>query len=71
MVKPVDRDNSLGPALVRDRAGYAAALDAAFTHSDQALVEWYVELGREVRCGVVVRDGELVACRWRSTASTA
>jgi D-alanine-D-alanine ligase len=60
VVKPEDGDNSLGTTLVRDRAGYAAALDAAFAHSDRALVESYVELGREVRCGVVVRNGELV-----------
>jgi D-alanine-D-alanine ligase len=59
VVKPVDGDNSLGTTLVRDRAGYPAALDAAFAHSDRALVESYVELGREVRCGIVVRDGEL------------
>ena len=59
VVKPEDGDNSLGTTLVRDRAGYAAALDAAFAHSDRALVESYVELGREVRCGAVVRDGEL------------
>ena len=60
VVKPEDGDNSLGTTLVRDRAGYAAALDAAFAHSDRALVESYIELGREVRCGAVVRDGELV-----------
>jgi D-alanine-D-alanine ligase len=59
VVKPEDGDNSLGTTLVRDRAGYAAALDAAFAHSDRALVESYIELGREVRCGAVVRDGEL------------
>ena len=29
-------------------------------HGGAALVESYVELGREVRCGIVVRDGELV-----------
>jgi D-alanine-D-alanine ligase len=61
VVKPEDGDNSLGTTLVRNRAGYAGALDAAFAHSDRALVESYVELGREVRCGVIVRDGELVA----------
>ena len=61
VVKPVDGDNSLGTTLVRDRSGYPAALDAAFAHSGAALVESYVELGREVRCGIVVRDGEL-AC---------
>jgi D-alanine-D-alanine ligase len=60
VVKPADGDNSLGVTLVRDRGGYAAALDAAFAHSGEALVESFVELGREVRCGIVVRDGELV-----------
>jgi D-alanine-D-alanine ligase len=60
VVKPVDADNSLGVTLVRDPAGYPAALDAAFAHSGAALVEDYVELGREVRCGVLERDGELV-----------
>jgi D-alanine-D-alanine ligase len=60
VIKPEDGDNSLGTTLVRDRAGYAGALDAAFAHSDRALVESYIELGREVRCGAVVRDGELV-----------
>jgi D-alanine-D-alanine ligase len=60
VVKPVDGDNSLGVTLVRDRAGYPAALNAAFAHSAEALVESFVELGREVRCGIVVRNGELV-----------
>jgi D-alanine-D-alanine ligase len=60
VVKPADGDNSLGVTLVRDPGGYQRALDAAFAHSDQALVESFVELGREVRCGIVVRDGELV-----------
>ena len=60
VVKPVDSDNSEGVTLVRDRAGYAPALDAALAHSGQALVEEYVELGREVRCGVLELDGALV-----------
>ncbi len=60
VVKPVDADNSLGVTLVRDRAEYAAALTSAFQQSDRALVEAYVELGREVRCGIVVRAGELI-----------
>jgi D-alanine-D-alanine ligase len=60
VVKPVDGDNSLGVTLVRDSGGYAAALDAAFAHSSEALVESFVELGREVRCGIVVTGGELV-----------
>jgi D-alanine-D-alanine ligase len=60
VVKPVDADNSLGVELVRDRADYPAAIAAARVHSPAVLVEEYVELGREVRCGVLVRDGGLV-----------
>ena len=60
VVKPADADNSLGVTLVRHRHSYRHALDAAFAHSGEALVESYVELGREVRCGIVVRDGELI-----------
>ncbi len=61
VVKPVDADNSDGVTLVRSPDGFAAALAGAFAHSGEALVETYVELGREVRCGIVERDGELVA----------
>ncbi len=60
VVKPVDADNSDGVTLVRDAAGFDAALAGAFAHSDEVLVEAYVELGREVRCGIVVRDDEPV-----------
>lgn len=60
VVKPVDADNSSGVTLVRSDEDYDAALAEAFRHSPAALVEEYVELGREVRCGVLERDGELV-----------
>lgn len=60
VVKPVDADNSVGVSLVRDAAEYDVSLASAFAHSGAALVETYVELGREVRCGIVVRDGELI-----------
>lgn len=60
VVKPADADNSLGVTLVRDPAGYPGAVAAARAHSDAVLVEEYVELGREVRCGVLVRGDELV-----------
>ncbi len=60
VVKPADADNSLGVALVRHRAELAPAVAEACTHSESALVERYIELGREVRCGIVVREGELV-----------
>lgn len=61
VVKPVDADNSHGLSLVRDAADLEAALATALEHSDRVLVERYVELGREVRCGVVVRDGVATA----------
>jgi D-alanine-D-alanine ligase len=60
VVKPVDSDNSHGVTLVRESAGYDSALQAAFAHADEALVETFIHLGREVRCGIVVHDGELV-----------
>ncbi|MET3804692.1 D-alanine-D-alanine ligase [Nakamurella sp. UYEF19] len=60
VVKPVDGDNSLGVTLVRAPHEFAEALDAALEHSDEALVESFVQLGREVRCGIIVRDGELI-----------
>lgn len=60
VVKPNDADNSLGVTLVRTREAYAAALAGALEHADAALVEAYVPLGREVRCGVLELNGELV-----------
>lgn len=60
VVKPVDADNSAGVSLVRDAARYDDAIALALEHGSAALVESYVELGREVRCGIIVRDGELV-----------
>ena len=61
VVKPVDGDNSLGVTLVRRQEDYDDALTAAFAHSGRALVESFVPLGREVRCGILERDGQLVA----------
>ena len=60
VVKPLDADNSLGLGLVRETADYDAALAEAFAHSGAVLVEEFVPLGREVRCGVLERDGQLV-----------
>ena len=60
VVKPVDADNSVGVSLARTPAQYDAAVELALQHSDTALVETYVELGREVRCGIIVRDGDLM-----------
>ena len=60
VVKPVDADNSVGVSLARDPVEYDAAVRLASAHSGAVLVESYIELGREVRCGIIVRDGELV-----------
>lgn len=60
VVKPEDADNSLGVTLVRSETEFDAALDAAFAHAGRVVVEEFVPLGREVRCGIVERDGELV-----------
>lgn len=60
VVKPVDADNSLGITLVRQWGDYDAALSAAFEHAEAVLVETYIELGREVRVGLIERDGELI-----------
>jgi D-alanine-D-alanine ligase len=60
VIKPVDTDNSIGLAFVKNTADYDAALQTAFTHADEVLVETFIELGREVRCGIIVQDGELI-----------
>ena len=60
VVKPTTSDNSDGVSYVTSHAQYADALAAAFAYSETVLVERYVELGREVRCGILARDGELV-----------
>lgn len=60
VIKPVDTDNSLGLAFVTNSDDYAIALQTAFTHSAEVLVETFIELGREVRCGIIVQNGELI-----------
>lgn len=60
VVKPEDADNSLGVTLVRAPDEFDAALEAASAHARRVIVEEFVPLGREVRCGVIERDGELV-----------
>ncbi len=60
VIKPVNADNSLGVVLVKNHSDYDAALKAAFAYGDEVLVERFIELGREVRCGIIVQDGQLV-----------
>ena len=59
VVKPNNADNSDGLTLVTDVAGYPAALALAFSCAERVLVEAFVPLGREVRCGIVVEGGHL------------
>ncbi|MBF4160266.1 D-alanine--D-alanine ligase family protein [Nocardioides acrostichi] len=65
VVKPADADNSDGVTLVRSGGDLAGAVARARRHATghagaRVLVERYVPLGREVRCGVLEIDGELV-----------
>ena len=60
VLKPLNGDNSIGVTFVKEAADYDAALQKALTHSDEVLVEKFIELGREVRCGIIVKAGELV-----------
>ncbi|GIJ63890.1 D-alanine--D-alanine ligase family protein [Virgisporangium aurantiacum] len=60
VVKPVAAGSSRGVTLVRDAAGLAPALDAAFAHDDRVLVEDLVT-GREIDLAVLGRpDGSRV-----------
>lgn len=60
VVKPESSANSLGVTLVKDIADYDAALKTAFEYADEVIVEEFIELGREVRCGIIVKNKELV-----------
>lgn len=60
VIKPVDSDNSVGVVFVKDTADYDSALKTAFEYADEVIVEEFIELGREVRCGVIVKDDQLI-----------
>jgi D-alanine-D-alanine ligase len=61
VVKPANADNSLGVSLVKEVTDYDVALKKAFEHATDVIVEEFIEPGREVRCGIIVKDGDLVA----------
>ena len=52
IVKPNSTDNSVGLSLVRERAQLPAALEAAFAHDREVLVEAFIP-GREIRMCVI------------------
>ena len=60
VIKPMDGDNSIGVTLVKDASEYDAAMQVALACSDAVLAETFIELGREVRCGVIARAGKLI-----------
>jgi D-alanine-D-alanine ligase len=60
VIKPMNADNSIGVALVKSVEDFDAAFKVAISHTDEVLVETFIELGREVRCGIIVKGGELV-----------
>ena len=60
VVKPASADNSLGVSLVTKATDYDAALKKAFEYASEVIVEAFIEPGREVRCGIIVKDGELI-----------
>jgi D-alanine-D-alanine ligase len=61
VIKPASADNSLGVTLVKEVSDYDAALKKAFEYGDEVIVETFIEAGREVRCGIIVKDGELIS----------
>jgi D-alanine-D-alanine ligase len=61
IVKPASGDNSLGMSLVKEATDYDAALKRAFEHADEVMVEAFIAPGREVRCSIIVKDGQLIA----------
>jgi D-alanine-D-alanine ligase len=60
VIKPTSSANSLGVTLAKDLTDYDAALKTAFAYASEVIVEEFIELGREVRCGIIVKDGKLI-----------
>ncbi len=61
VIKPMNADNSIGVTLVKTAAEFQPAWQAALEHSPEVLIEPFIELGREVRCGVIEQAGQLVS----------
>jgi D-alanine-D-alanine ligase len=60
IIKPMNGDNSIGVTLVKTGADFDRALEIALADSNEVLVETFIPLGREVRCGIMVQAGKLV-----------
>ena len=58
-VKPNSGGSSIGMSKVKQAGELAAAIEKAFAEDNEVLIEAFFE-GREVTCGLVERDGEMV-----------
>ena len=58
VVKPNSEDNSTGVTLVKDESEIASALSSGFKYDNILLIEEYIP-GRELRVGVIEKDGKL------------
>ena len=58
IVKPNSEDNSMGLTLVREDSEIPSALETGFQYDETLLIEEYIP-GRELRVGVIEKDGEL------------
>ncbi len=52
VVKPVQEGSSVGISIVKDERQLAAALELAFLHDDEILIEQYIK-GQEVQVGIL------------------
>jgi D-alanine-D-alanine ligase len=59
-VKPNKNGSSFGVSKVKDKKDLSAAISKALEYDDEVLVEEFIK-GRELGCGVVEKDGELIA----------
>ena len=60
VIKPMNGDNSIGVSLVHTLEEFDTAFQIALSHTEEVLVETFIPLGREVRCGIVVEAGQLI-----------
>jgi len=60
VVKPADRGSSVGTSVVRELTELAPAIKNALRHSKLAMIQKFIA-GREFTCGVLEKNGKLVA----------
>ena len=59
-VKPNKNGSSYGTFKVNDRKDLYPSIKKAFEFDDEVLVEEFID-GREIACGIIEKDGELIA----------